>query len=194
MKQASSRDVFNYWNERRGVRPAPDRSEIEPGAIRRALGDTFILAFDPGAEHPFRLAGTRVCALFCRELKNQAFVDLWEDIQRAPMRELIAIVAEESVGIVAGASSVGPRSEALDLELLLLPLSYRSGKHARLLGVLAPTTVPHWLGASPLTNLRLGPLRHLGPAVETVAAPSLVSMRPPADARKGFIVHDGGRS
>src|SRR5258705_7752830 len=65
MKQASSRDVFNYWNERRGGRPAPDRSEIEPGAIRRALGDTFILAFDAGAEHPFRLAGTRVCALFC---------------------------------------------------------------------------------------------------------------------------------
>jgi hypothetical protein len=194
MKQASSRDVFNYWNERRGVRPAPDRSEIEPGAVRRALGDTFILAFDAGAEHPFRLAGTRVCALFCRELKGQTFVDLWAEGQRAPLRELIAIVAEESVGIVAGASGAGPRRETLDLELLLLPLSHRDGKHARLLGVLAPITVPYWLGASPLRNLRLGPLRHLGPAVETVVAPPLVSMRPSAEARKGFIVHEGGRS
>jgi len=194
MKQASSRDVFNYWNGRRGIRPAPDRSDIDPGAIRRALGDTFILAFDADAEHPFRLAGTRVCALFCRELKGQPFVHLWEQIQRAPMRELVAIVAEESVGIVAAASGAGPRNASLDLELLLLPLSHRGGKHARLLGVLVPITVPYWLGASPLTNLRLGPLRHLGPAVETVAAPPLVSARSAAEIRKGLVVHDGGRS
>ena len=46
MKHASSRDVFEYWNKRRGYRIAPERGDIEPGPIRRALGDTFILAQD----------------------------------------------------------------------------------------------------------------------------------------------------
>ena len=55
----------------------PSAADIEPGAIRRVLADTFILAFDEPAGHPFRIAGTRVCALFGRELKGEAFLDLW---------------------------------------------------------------------------------------------------------------------
>ncbi len=194
MKHAATRDVFNYWNECRGRRPAPDRGDIEPGAIRRALGDTFILAFDAAADHPFRLAGTRVCALFCRELKGQPFAGVWEETQQSPLRELVAIVAEESVGVVAGATGIASQGASLDLELLLLPLSHRGGTHARLLGVLAPIVPPYWLGANPLANLRLGSLRHLGPALETVSLPCLVPMHSPTEARKGFVVHEGGRS
>jgi hypothetical protein len=57
MKQASSRELFGYWTAKRGTRPAPERGEIEPSAIRRALGDVFILEFDRHQSHPFRLAG-----------------------------------------------------------------------------------------------------------------------------------------
>src|SRR3979411_214660 len=53
------------------ARRAPERGDIEPGAIRNVLGDSFIIAYDPEADHPFRLAGTRVCALFGRELKGE---------------------------------------------------------------------------------------------------------------------------
>jgi hypothetical protein len=193
MKHASSRDVFDYWNERRGRRPAPDRADIDPGGIRRVLADTFILAAEADGEHPFRLAGTRVCALFCRELKAEAFLPLWEEAQRAPLRELLAIVTEETVGIVAGVTGLGPRDAAIDLEMLLLPLGQPRGRNARLLGVLAPLTPPYWLGAQPLTALRLGPLRHLGPALAAMSAPSLVSGRAADEPRKPFVVHDGGR-
>jgi hypothetical protein len=73
MKHSSIRELFDYWNERRGRRAAPERGDIEPGDIRGVLADTFILAFDAPASHPFRIAGTRVCALFGRELKGEAF-------------------------------------------------------------------------------------------------------------------------
>src|SRR5882724_4487529 len=73
MKHSSTRELYNYWNLRRGSRAAPERSDIEPGAIRRVLADTFMLSFDPQGGHPFRIAGTRVCALFGRELKGNAF-------------------------------------------------------------------------------------------------------------------------
>jgi len=60
MKHPSNRDLFAYWNERRGARPAPERADIEPAAIRHVLGDTFVLEIDRATQHPFRLAGTRL--------------------------------------------------------------------------------------------------------------------------------------
>ena len=52
MKHAASRELYAYWEEKRGTRPAPERAEIEPGAIRGILSDAFILALDRSAGHP----------------------------------------------------------------------------------------------------------------------------------------------
>jgi hypothetical protein len=189
MKHPSSRRLFDYWNRRRGNRPAPERGEIEPGAIRTILGDTFILA-DEGVGDPFfRLAGTKVCALFCRELKGQSFISLWETPTRAGLRDLVDAVAEESVGLVAGARGQASDGALLELELLLLPLAHRSRAESRILGMLAPLVTPYWLGTAPLGALRLGSLRHLGPALETVPAPRFAAGRP----RHGLVVLEGGR-
>jgi hypothetical protein len=75
MKHPANRELYGYWNERRGDRLAPERADIEPSAIRQVLGDTFVLAADGIAHHPFRLAGTRLCALFGRELKGESSSD-----------------------------------------------------------------------------------------------------------------------
>lgn len=193
MKHASTRELFNYWNERRGTRAAPERADIEPSAIRKVLGDTFILAFDPTAGHPFRVAGTRVCALFTRELKDRPFVGLWDEANRQHVRDLASVVADEAVGLVAGVVGIAD-DIPLDLELLLMPLSHRGDTHARLLGALTPLSVPYWLGLKPLQSITLGPLRHLGPAVETVVAPRLAPAQPVGRERMGLMVYDGGRS
>ncbi|MEJ1934798.1 PAS domain-containing protein, partial [Nostoc sp. NIES-2111] len=70
MKHPASRTLFSYWDTLRGERTAPERSELDPGAIRNILADTFILEVDAGQTFPFRLAGTRVCALYGRDLKG----------------------------------------------------------------------------------------------------------------------------
>ncbi len=165
MKHASIRELFDYWNARRGRRSAPERAEIEPGAIRRVLADTFILSFEPNAGHPFRIAGTRVCALFNRELKGEAFLDLWSIASRADVRDLAAIVADESVGVVAsatgrradepGSGRVSPArsrasSDALCARTLELPR-----------WPLAPLASAASAGGAPLRlELLLLPLRH----------------------------------
>lgn len=195
MKHASTIEVFGHWNERRGGRPAPERSDIEPGAIRRALADTFMLALDPPGEHVFRLAGTRVCALFCRELRGTSFADLWDDGSRAQALALLAIASEETVGAVAAVSG-GSESGAVDLELLLLPIHASRWSEGRHLGVLAPMAAPYWLGQRPLGALVLRHWRHLGPPPAT----ALTFRRPPAATtyparlRRGLVVHEGGRA
>jgi len=138
MKHPSIRDLLEYWNERRGRRAAPERDDIEPEAIRGLLADTFILSIDPVRGHPFRLAGTRVCALLGREIKGQAFLDLFSPATRTEIRQLFAIIADETVGVAGGARELiaeGP--EAAWLELLLLPLRHYGRTDTRLLGALA---------------------------------------------------------
>ena len=194
MKHPSVRELFDYWNERRGRRPAPERADIEPGAIRRLLADTFILSFEPRTGHPFRIAGTRVCALFGRELKGAAFLDLWAVGSREQVRDLIAVAANESVGAVARASGASADAVTRDLELLILPLSHRGRMDARILGALAPTEVPHWLGAGALGGLTLGTLRYLGDAVPAGFAPRIFPTMPKGRIRHGLVIYDGGQS
>jgi len=192
MKQASSRELFGYWTARRGKRAAPERSEIEPSAIRRALGDVFILEFGR-AGHPFRLAGTRVCALFARELKNEPFLDLWDGASRAPIASLLSVVAGERTGVVAAVSGRTPQGWAQDLELLLLPLAHRGDTHARMIGALAPLTPPFWLGSSVLGALALGNIRHLNPAIEAPVTARLMAGAQAAGRQGIFTVYEGGR-
>ena len=71
MKHASSRELHAYWEQKRGTRAAPERADIDPAAVRGVLSDAFIIALDRGGGHPFRLAGTRVCALFDRGNKGR---------------------------------------------------------------------------------------------------------------------------
>lgn len=190
MKHPASRRLYAYWDELRGKRPAPERAEIEPGAIRQILSEAFIVALDQTTRYPFRLAGTRVCALFGRELKGESFLTLWDEASRPEIRELFGILADEWVGTVAGVTAANASGEAVELELLLLPLAARRPNLARTIGVLAPLTIPPWIGMSQIGPLTLGSRRHIGAAVEKRLLPRFLTPR----GRRGLVVHDGGRS
>jgi hypothetical protein len=190
MKHAASRELYAYWQELRGRRPAPERAEIEPAAIRGILSETFILALDRPARYPFRLAGTRVCALFDRELKGTSFIELWDETSRHTMADLLAILADEWVGTVAAVSAHNTEGQAIDLELLLLPLSASRPALQRSIGVLTPMKAAPGIGTGPLGPLTLGSRRHVGPAVEKRLLPRFLAPR----SRRNLVVYDGGRS
>lgn len=193
MKHPSIRELYEYWTEQRGARLAPDRSDIEPSAIRRVLGDTFVVEVDRTANHPFRIAGTRLCALFSRELKGQSFIQLWQRPAQTALRELIAVAVEEKIGVVASVngSSSDDALLPMHMEMLLLPLAYDIRSEARVLGALAPLGTPYWLGAKAVGPLELGMFRHIGSATDDVAPPRF---RPASGRLKhGLTVYDGGR-
>ena len=187
MRHLASGQLFAHWNERRSGRALPERGDIEPAAIRAALGDTFILGTESGDDLRFRVAGTRICALLGRELKNEAFITLWATAHQAPMRGLLVAVGEEEIGVVAGARAHTPEGLDCDLELLLLPLRHRGSSGRRMLGALAPLAVPAWLGASWLEPLELGSLRYLTEETEPAMAspaPALFNRVPAAEFRR----------
>jgi hypothetical protein len=194
MRHSASRALLAHWNERRGTRPLPERGDIEPAAIRAALGDIFILAADPGEDLRFRVAGTRVCALFGRELKGEGFIALWDAGHQAAIQRLLATVGEEEIGVVAGARALTPEGFSCDLELLVLPLRHRGLSGRRMLGALAPLTVPTWLGASRLEPPALASLRYLIETIEPTMASSPAASFRREQPRQNFVVYEGGRS
>lgn len=193
MKHKSTKAVYAYWNEKRGQRPAPERTDIDPVAIRHALGDTIMLSADFVNQLRFRLAGTRVCALFGREIKGETFAGLWSEPGRQSIQELLAIITSETIGAVAGLTGHAADGDTVDLELLLLPLAHSGHARTRALGVLAPLVPPYWLGEKPVTELELGTVRHVGADIEHYAMPDLLGAPEGGRLRHGFVVYSGGR-
>ena len=193
MKHPSTRAVYEYWMKRKGSRPAPERGDIDPTEIRHALGDTFMLAADFVDQLRFRLAGTRVCALFCREIKGEAFDEIWNIECRKAVDALMTIVNEENAPVVAGVTAHTDEGGRAELEMLVLPLAHSGHARIRALGVLAPTVPPYWLGAQAVTGLEMTTVRHVGPEQKGRAGPHFGRAVTGGRLRHGFVVYSGGR-
>jgi hypothetical protein len=161
VKLAASQELHAYWNLLRGARSAPERSQIDPGAIRGVLADTFILEVDARRRYPLRIAGARTNALFLRELRGAAFLDLWQEPDQREIAAVLSVVAGEAVAVVAGVSAAPEGMRALELELLLLPLRHHGDTHARVLGACSPAFLPSWIGLVAAAPMRLFTLRVL---------------------------------
>ena len=159
MKQDVTRALYDYWNGLRGARAAPERNDVDPTAIAGALADAFVLEIDPDRRYPIRLAGARFCSLTLRALRGEPFVTLFDPAERAGVRDLLAAVADDARPAVAGVRAAPAGFDALDCELLLLPLRHHGATHARLLGALTPTRTPSWIGLLPVAPMRMISLR-----------------------------------
>jgi hypothetical protein len=184
MKHPSSREFFAYWDDRRGAARAPDRSDIEPGAVRGLLGDIFVLSCDSDAGYPFRVAGTRVCALLGRDLKDQSFSGLFAAESRSEIEDVIGCVAEETLPAVAGITATSANGLIAHLELLLLPFNARAHAPISLTGLLAPFEG----NLTTLRDFRLTSWRYLHRPEKLVPR----ALRKLAIAR-GFMVYEGLR-
>jgi hypothetical protein len=206
MKQDASIALFRYWNRLRDGRPAPRRTDVEPADIKGLLADTFILERDSRGEAVFRLAGTRLCAIYGRELKGFCFPSLWREKDRRLIARLAeGVFAQKSVAVISydGFTASG-RSNSF--ELLALPLE-GGFDNPRGLGIVSSPTRPFWFGADPIVDARIDSVRVLDPDREPLflnnrpeialpdATPGFDRRRPAAQGRRfrHLVVLEGGR-
>jgi hypothetical protein len=183
MKHPSNREFFAYWDKKRGEARAPDRGEIEPGAVRELLGDIFVLSYDGAAGHPFRVAGTRVCALLGRDLKDRSFSALFAPDARREIEDIIAVVAEEMLAAVAGITATAEDGSPAHLELLLLPFSARAHTPLSLTGLLAPFESGHRV----LRDFKLTSWRYLAQPPQKLVPRALRKLK----IARGLMVYEG---
>lgn len=210
MKQDGSIALFQYWNRLRGRRAAPGRTEIEPADIKALLADTFILELDARGEPVFRLAGTRLCSAYGRELKGFSFPSLWQSKDQRLVRKLTRSVFEASGVVVIEFTGISRGGREAAFEVILLPLE-GGREHLRALGSAVAMERNFWLGADPIESNRIESVR----MVDDASEPSITSERsvldvpplapdsamledengiPAARRVRHLVVFEGGRS
>jgi hypothetical protein len=194
MRQAATRQLFDYWNRLRGERGAPERSEIELAAISGLLADTFLLDVDLAHRFPFLMSGSRVNALFCAEQKNRSFLDLWSLRDVHNVAAVLLTVVDAACPVVASAEARPEGYAKVELEILLLPLRHNGYAQARILGLVSAISRPTWLGLLPVEQFALGSLRAIDDS-ELTAAPQPAGVKPlgSVETRAHLRVFRGGK-
>jgi hypothetical protein len=198
VKLAVTMELHAYWNRLRGARSAPERNDVDPGAIRGVLADTFVLDFDEGRGFPFRIAGSRANAIFLKELRGLSFLELWRDADRKELDSILHCVADEAQPFLIGAEARPSGLGAVDIEAILLPLRHHGLTHSRVLGAFAVHAAPSWIGLVGAGPITLTSLRALDPAsrpgsARDDAAPAGFSHRNAPRRYKHLFVYSGER-
>ncbi len=191
-------ELYAYWNQLRGKRSAPERNDVDPGAIRGVLADTFVLDFDASRGFPFRIAGSRANALFLKELRGLSFLDLWRDADREEVDSVLHCVADEAQAFLIGAEAGPPGLDPVGVEIVLLPLRHHGLTHSRVLGGFAPHAAPAWTGLIGAGSIALTSLRALDSSTHEPLAPEGVtpvdfSLRDTPKRYKHLFVYSGDR-
>ncbi|AZO43573.1 MULTISPECIES: PAS domain-containing protein [Mesorhizobium] len=208
MNQNGSITLFQYWNRLRDGRPAPKRSEVEPADIKSLLADTFILERDTRGQAVFRLAGTRLCACYGRELKGFSFPSLWREKDQRLVSRLIHGVFDQKSVVLISYEGFSRNGRSNKFELLALPLD-GGVENPRCLGVISAVEKPFWLGADPITDALIDSIRVIDPEKELLnnrpaidvpslvpdelGAPETISALGRARRIRHLVVFDGGR-
>ena len=167
MRNAGTIELFRYWNHIRDGKPAPKRTQIEPIDIRTYLADTFILEQGLRLEVTFRLAGTRVCAIYGRELKDYSFFGLFSLGDMSLAKRLInACFLDKTVSVI-GFDGITKSKKVAGFESVFMPLS-GPGESERIFGAIFCETKPFWLGAEPVVESRITSVRIVDPDKELV--------------------------
>jgi hypothetical protein len=90
--------------------------------LKSELPDLFILEKGRDGHVAFRLAGTRVCVILGREMRGQAFKEVWELDVRHKMRLAVDAVLANRSALEIAVTAVDEDGRSMALEMLLLPL------------------------------------------------------------------------
>ncbi|WP_434713196.1 PAS domain-containing protein [Rhizobium sp. YTUHZ045] len=155
MRVQTTIEIFDYWNRIRGAADAPLKSQVEPSAVPHLLQSLFILETRDDGDIVFRLAGTRICDFFGRDLRGEHFSSLWAHGQHADIERTAMGVMDHAMPALFNTTGYSTVGHQASFEIIMMPLRSSNGACDRLLGAIAPTAAASWLEVVPLEFLAL---------------------------------------
>lgn len=139
MRQAAARTILSYWQ---AIAPeaggAPAQSLVEPRALKSLLPDLFLVERHDRAVFAFRMAGTRLCARYGRELRDHDFVRLWPASQQGDILAQLSLCLQSAQPIVLHGAAATLDGKSVSFEIVLTPLTDKDGRTTRILGAMLP--------------------------------------------------------
>ncbi|MEE9313764.1 MAG: PAS domain-containing protein [Rhizobiaceae bacterium] len=172
MRHKKTKQMLDYWMDlynEIGNTPDnhhkhiwPDRSDVQPAQCRSLLGDMFILD-STSSSVSYRLAGTKLCSLYGRELKQERFADAFVSEDQQAAENWASQLARDDYLALICSKATTEDGHQLNLETLLMPLSHNGGVGARILGITIPCESPPWLGSKHIVSQAIRSVRVLHP-------------------------------
>lgn len=188
-----SRALFRYWEAIRGERTAPVRGDIDLKSIKEYVPWLFILDRHAVRQsYSWRLAGTRLCQLWRRNLTGKDFFADWSRFERESALRLLDSVTGAHQPIVMRFRLQTSLGHSIGAELVGLPAIARDGRTTQIFGSIMPFRDIDNLGYDRLTGLELSGAR----VIWTEPIPATPAPFTGAHARPfaTFQVIDGGRA
>ncbi len=135
MKFPAIAEIRAYWEALRQGRLVPQRSDIDPRGIERALEYAFVLERVAPQVARFRLAGLHLTDLMGMEVRGMPLSTLFSPMARARLAEALgATFAGPAIVELKLTAETGLGKPALEARMILLPLHSDLGDLTRVLG------------------------------------------------------------
>lgn len=138
MRQAAATKILSYWDSLSADSAVPAASAVDPRALKSHLPDLFMIERLDRAVFAFRLAGTRMCQRFGRELRDHDFVRLFPAAQQGDVLAQLTSALQTGESLVLDARAATLDGTIVAAEIVLMPLTDAEGRVVRLLGALLP--------------------------------------------------------
>ena len=172
MRQKNTKQMLNYWlnlywqagnSAGQNSQPIwPSRDDVQPSECRSLLGNMFILERN-GPNVDYRLAGTNLCHMYGRELKQETFAEAFVgDDQRSAESWVHRLGLDDYIVLICTLGET-EYNDVVNIETLLLPLTHNDQPGNRILGITTPCETPSWLGATPIIGQSIRSVRILRP-------------------------------
>jgi hypothetical protein len=130
------RKILAYWQAVTPEAGAPSQAAISPRALKPFLPDMFLVERLDKAVYAFRMAGTRLCARYGRELRDHDFVRLWPASQHSYVITALARCLQGVQPVVLSGSAATLDGAPVNYDILLMPLADPNGRVVRILGAM----------------------------------------------------------
>ena len=130
-----SRAVLRYWELIRGERSVPTRSDLDLRKIANIVPWLCILERNPVRQaYRWRLAGTGICLLWCRDLTGGEFLDEWRAAERPLFGGVLDRVIATLQPCVARSQAISLDGSAVKIEMLGVPIRSSASNQVQILG------------------------------------------------------------
>ena len=187
----ASRSLFRFWDAIRAERSAPSRSELDLGKIRTLIPSLFIAEYATTARmYRWRLAGTAICELYCRELTGTDMLAGWDGFETDIITRYLNATMNNRQPSVLRFRLQTDRQQMIGAELMAFPLLAADGITTHIFGGLFPFRETWSLGYTEITHFELSAARSVWTENLPTIAPEPVGAVKP---KHNFHVIFGGR-
>ena len=125
----SCRSLFRYWESLRAERPCPRKDEVDLRQIVEIVPFLSIIEHIDGSKPwRFRLAGTKLCEIFGREMTGLDALAGWDNFERNVIGNCLDISKDRLQPSLIRMRFISEHNDVIAAEMIGLPV--QNGKHA----------------------------------------------------------------